>query len=41
LKIKEAIAKAAVESIRYKKWKNRKCLRTWSDEIQLAIEEKS
>ena len=41
MKIKEAIAKAAVESIRYKKWKNRKCLRTWSDEIQLAIEEKS
>jgi len=40
LKIKEAITKAAEESIRYKKWKNRKFLRTWSDEIQLAIEEK-
>jgi len=40
LKIKEAIIKAAEESIGYKKWKNRKWLRTWSDEIQLAIEEK-
>ena len=36
LKIKEAITKAAEESLGYKKWKNRK----WSDEIQLAIEEK-
>jgi len=23
----------------YKKWKNREWLRTWNDEIQLAIEE--
>jgi len=40
MKIKEAITKAAEESIGYKKWKNRKWLRTWNDEIQLAIEEK-
>jgi len=40
LKIKEAITKAAEESIGYKKWKNRKWLRMWNDEIQLAIEEK-
>ena len=40
LKIKDSITKAAEECVRYKKWKNRKCLRTWSDEIQLAIEEK-
>jgi len=40
LKIKEAITKAAEETIGYKKWKNRKWLRTWNDEIQLAIEEK-
>jgi len=40
MKIKEAITKAAEESIRYKKWKNRKWLQTWNDEIQLAIEEK-
>jgi UDP-2,3-diacylglucosamine pyrophosphatase LpxH len=40
LKIKEAITKAAEESIGYKKWKNRKWLRTWNDEIQRAIEEK-
>jgi hypothetical protein len=40
LKIKEAITKAAEESVGYKKWKNRKWLRTWNDEIQLAIEEK-
>jgi len=40
LKIKEAITKAAEESLGYKKWKNRKWFRTWSDEIQLAIEEK-
>ena len=39
LKIKEAITKAAEESLGYKKWKNRKWLQTWSDEIQLAIEE--
>jgi len=39
MKIKEAITKAAEESIGYK-WKNRKWLRTWNDEIQLAIEEK-
>jgi len=40
LKIKEVITKAAEESLGYKKWKNQKWLRTWSDEIQLAIEEK-
>jgi len=40
LKIKEAITKAAEESIGYKTWKNRKWLRTWNEEIQRAIEEK-
>jgi len=40
LKIKEAITKAAEESIGYKKWKYRKWLRMWNDEIQLEIEEK-
>ena len=40
MKIKEAITKAAEKSIGYKKWKNRKWLRTWNEEIQLAIEEK-
>jgi len=40
LKITEAITKAAEECLGYKKWKNRNWLRTWSDEIQLAIEEK-
>jgi len=42
LKIKEAITKAAEESIGYNtsNWKNRKWLRTWNDEIQLALEEK-
>ena len=40
LKIKEAITKAAEESIGYKKWKNRKWLRTQNDEIKQAIEEK-
>jgi len=40
LKIKEVITKAAEESIGHKKWKNRKWLRTWTEEIQLAIEEK-
>jgi len=40
LKIKEALTKAAEESIGYKKWKNRKWLRTWNDKIQLVIEEK-
>jgi len=40
LKIKEAVTKAAEESIRCKKWKNRKWLRTWNDEIQLAKEGK-
>jgi hypothetical protein len=40
LKIKEAITKAAEESIGYKTWKNWKWLRTWSEEIQRAIEEK-
>ena len=40
LKIKEAITKAAEESIGYKKWKNRKWLQTWNEEIQQAIEEK-
>jgi 16S rRNA C1402 (ribose-2'-O) methylase RsmI len=40
LKIKEAVTKAAEEIVGYKKWKNRKWLRTWKDEIQLAIEGK-
>ena len=40
LKIKEAITKAAEESIGYKKWKNWKWLRMWNDEIRQAIEEK-
>ena len=40
LKIKEAVTKAAEESLGYKKWKNRTWLRTWNDETQLAIEEK-
>ena len=40
LKIKEAITKATEESKGYKKWKNRRLLRTWNDEIQQAIEEK-
>ena len=40
LKIKEAVTRAAEESIGYKKWKNRKWLRTWNDEIQQATEEK-
>jgi predicted nucleic acid-binding Zn-ribbon protein len=40
LEIKEAITKAAEESVGYKKWKNQKWLRTWISEIQLAIEEK-
>jgi hypothetical protein len=40
LKIKQAIIEAAEESIRYKKQKNQKWLRTWNDEITLAIEEK-
>jgi len=40
MKIKEAITKTAEESILYKKWKNRKWLRTWNEEIQRAIEEK-
>ena len=40
LKINEAITKAAEESLGYKKWRNRKWLWTWTDEIQLAIEEK-
>jgi DNA-binding IscR family transcriptional regulator len=39
LKIKEAITKAAEESIGYKKWKNQKWLQTWNEEIQRAIEE--
>jgi len=39
LKIKEAITKAAEVGLEYK-WKNRKWLRKWNDEIQLAIEEK-
>jgi hypothetical protein len=41
LKTKEAITKAAEESIGYKKWKNRKWLRTWNDEIKRATEEKA
>jgi len=40
MKIKEVITTAVEESIGHKKWKNRKWLRTWSDEIQLAIDEK-
>ena len=40
MKIKEAITKAAEESIGYKKLKNREWLRTWNDKIQLAIEGK-
>jgi hypothetical protein len=40
LKIKEAITKAAEESVGYKRWKNRKWLQTWNDEIHLAIEDK-
>jgi hypothetical protein len=40
LKIKQAITEAVEESIGYKKRKNRKWLRTWNDEIKLAIEEK-
>jgi len=40
MKIKEAFTKATEESIGYKKWKNRKWLRTWNEEIQRAIEEK-
>jgi len=40
LKIKEAITKAAEESIGYKKWKNRKWLRMRKEEIQLTIEKK-
>ena len=40
LKIKEAITKAAEESVGYKKRKNWIWLRTWNEEIQLAIEEK-
>jgi hypothetical protein len=39
-KTKEAIIKAAEEGVGCKKWKNRKRLGTWNDEIQLAIEEK-
>jgi len=40
LKIKEAITKAAEESIGYKKWKNWKWLQMWNEKIQRAIEEK-
>ena len=40
MKIKEAITKGAEESIGFENWKNRKWLRTWSDKIQLTIEEK-
>jgi hypothetical protein len=40
LKIKEAITKAAEESLGYKKWKNRRWLRTWNDEIQREIKKK-
>jgi len=39
-KIKEAITKTAEKIIGCKKWKNRRWLRTWNDEIQWAIEEK-
>jgi len=40
LKIKEAITKEAEESTGYKKWKSRKWLRAWNEEIQRTIEEK-
>ena len=40
LKIKEAITKAAEESIGYKKQKNWKWLQMWNDKIQWAIKEK-
>jgi hypothetical protein len=40
LKIKKAITRAEAESVRYRKWMNRKWPRTWNDEIQLAIEGK-
>jgi hypothetical protein len=40
LKIKQAIAKAAEESIGYKKLKNRKWHRMWNYEMKLAVEEK-
>jgi hypothetical protein len=40
LKTKQVIIETAEESIGYKKRKNRKWLRTWNDEIKLAIEEK-
>jgi len=40
LKIKEAITKAAEETIGYKTWKNWKWLRTLNEEIKRAIEEK-
>jgi len=40
LKIKEAITKGTEEIIGYKKWKNRKWLRTLNEEIQRAILEK-
>ena len=41
LKIKEAITKAAEEeSIGYKKWKTRKWLRTWNEEIRWAIKKR-
>jgi len=38
LKIKEAITKAAEESIGCKKWKNWKWLRMWSDEIRVTAD---
>jgi hypothetical protein len=40
LKTKQSIIDTAEESIGYKKQKNRKWLRTWNDEIKLAVEEK-
>ena len=40
LKIKEAITKAAEESIRSTKWKNRKWFRKWNDEMQKVIQKK-
>jgi hypothetical protein len=40
LKIKEAITKAAEESIGYKKQKNWKWLQMWNDKIQWAIKKK-
>jgi hypothetical protein len=39
LKFKDHITKPAEKIIGYKKWKNRKWLLTWNDEIQRTVEE--